>query len=563
MLPSACQTAAISLVAEQPPTIGYIDRDLVNVLDRNGASMGSEFLSRLLARTCVGVLLASGSAGALAADSSEPKTGRLWSPCLEWTIQNRTWIGNAFDVRASAEFVHEETGEIRHTEMFYAGDNVWAFRFTGTRSGRWTFTTSSEDDQLRGHTGTAVIEPAQGRTHGFLKNFGNKWGWEGTEQPFVPQLVMWDYLVGDNCPRTFHNNAALVEQKISQAMVDRGFHGFHVPVLGGRWFEIDSDSDRVMLSMVNPDVRTFEALELLITMTHEAGGFVHIWPWGDHQRSQTPRSLDGGINGVVDRRLQRYIAARLGPLPGWSMGYGFDLDEWVSARQVKQWRDAMHRMMGWHHFLGGRPAGPNQGVDHSVDAKWNVGLDYSSYEHHRPTYEVYLAALNAIPTQPVMSEDRFRIRQSRYREKDYDESMTRRGLYHATMAGGVANIWGIHPDLEPGGLHRNEDDLRTYFTFFDGHRRFLADMKPANHLSRDEDTRVLQSLQAQSLVVYREDADSIQIDLSTVAEPLYVIAVDTKKAYAEIELGQLDAKQQLIRLPRRSDWVLGLGRFGR
>ena len=78
--------------------------------------------------------------------------------------------------------------------------------------------------------------------------------------------------------------------------------------------------------------------------------------------------------------------------------------------------------MGWSHFLGGRPAGPNQGTDHSRDAAWNEGLDYSSYEHHRPTYEVYVAALQAVPGKPVMSEDRFRIRRSPYPEKDYSHS---------------------------------------------------------------------------------------------------------------------------------------------
>ncbi|MAG93645.1 MAG: hypothetical protein CMJ48_07840, partial [Planctomycetaceae bacterium] len=43
-------------------------------------------------------------------------------------------------------------------------------------------------------------------------------------------------------------------------------------------------------------------------------------------------------------------------------------------------------------------------------------------------------------------EDRFRIRHSKtYADKDYTMEMTRRGLWHSTMAGGVANIWGHLP----------------------------------------------------------------------------------------------------------------------
>ena len=57
---------------------------------------------------------------------------------------------------------------------------------------------------------------------------------------------------------------------------------------------------------------------------------MHLWTWGDEQRHMTPARW--GINGNVDRATpERYIAARLGPLPGWTMGYGFDLDEWVNA----------------------------------------------------------------------------------------------------------------------------------------------------------------------------------------------------------------------------------------
>lgn len=148
------------------------------------------------------------------------------------------------------------------------------------------------------------------------------------------------------------------------------------------------------------------------------------------------------------------------------MGYGFDLDEWVTADELRTWRDSLHGLMGWHHFLGGRPEGPNLGLDHAVDADWNRGLDYSSYEHHRPTFEVYAVAIAAWPGQPVLSEDRFRIRESPYPEKDYSPDLVRRGLYHSTMAGGVGNIWGFDPKISPGGRFPNVEQLRTYATFF-------------------------------------------------------------------------------------------------
>jgi hypothetical protein len=485
-----------------------------------------------------------------------------WYPYLQWTIVNPNWSGNTFDLRATVEFKHHTSGETRRTEMFFMGGETWVFRFTGTRPGTWSFVTSSEDEDLRGHTGNVIISPnPDADAHGFLKKFGSKWGWEGTEKAFVPQLVMWDYITGSNNTRVFHNNPELIDRKIKQFIIEHGFNGFHIPVIGGRWFDINTKSDRVEPTMKEPDFRTFEALEMLITRTHQAGGLVHIWPWGDHQRSQTPRSLAGGIGGAVDMRLRRYIAARLGPIPGWSMGYGFDLDEWVTARQVKGWRDSIHRYLSWSHFLGGRPVGPNHGSDHTSDALWNEGLDYSSYEHHRPTYEVYLAAIEAKPGQPVMSEDRFRIRTGRYPEKDYNAELTRRGLYHSTMAGGVANIWGIHPDISFGGVYPNRDQIKTYSVFFNDKGRFLADMVPVNRLSKDADTRILFSRSARSLILYRENTDSIQVNLSDISISLPTVAVDTKKPYNEIRLGNLQPKVLIIKLPEVSDWVVALGQF--
>jgi hypothetical protein len=129
------------------------------------------------------------------------------------------------------------------------------------------------------------------------------------------------------------------------------------------------------------------------------------------------------------------------------------------------------------------------------------------------------------------------------------------------MAGGVANIWGIHPDLSPLGAYPNKDQLRTYSVFFHQRGRFLADMKPVRQLSPDPDTRVLLSRSLQSAVAYREATAIIRVDLSSMRRSLPAEAVDTKKAYDETRLGQLEPKSQTISLPYVSDWVVAIGYF--
>lgn len=511
--------------------------------------------TRRMSAILLALALALSASSRMAIGASLDKTGSQWAPFLEWSLTNASYSGNAYDLVATVTFTHGASGESHTSEMFYAGGNTWKFRFTGTRTGAWSVTTASSDADLNGHTGTVTVNAnPDAKAHGFMKAFGEKWGWQGTETAFIPQYVMWDDNGGSN-PKNFHNNPTRIDNEIQEYMVGHGFTGFHVAVVGGRWFDMDRSSNNVDTSLTEPDPRTFEALELLITKTHAAGGAVHIWAWGDDSRRQTPKRLTGGMNGAIDRRLQRYIAARLGPIPGWSMGYGFDLDEWVSASQLQTWHDYMQGKLGWFHFLGGRPAWPNSGTNHSAAVGWNTPLSYSSYEHHKPTYDVYVAALLAVPNKPVFSEDRFRMR-NEGRSKDYNQEQTRRGLWDSSMAGGVANIWG---NLLSGASapYPNKDHLETCARFFAD--RFRTDLTRANSLT---DGVCLKSPGNQHYLFYRQDASSIRLDLAGMSGAQPAIAVDAKKAYAEINIGSLNASNQTWTAPYASDWAIAVGDFG-
>ena len=474
------------------------------------------------------------------------KTGTQWYPYIEWSLTNPSFDGNPYDLEAKATFRHA-SGETRTTGLFYAGDRTWKFRFTGIKTGNWSFATSSKDPELNGHSGEVTIVPnPDSKARGFLTRSGNKWAWQGADVAMVPQLVMYAELP------EFAGKPEKIDRDIQTFLKEHGFNGFHVGVLA-RWLGFDHPSyDTIESSDPNPDPRTIEALELLITKTHQAGGMVHLWAWGDEQRHMSPEKW--GINGKVDRRLQRYIAARLGPLPGWSMGYGFDLDEWVTKEDLRRWHEHMHQHMGWSHFLGGRSGGPNHGTDHR---SWQIyeGLDYAGYEHHRPTYQVYAAALDANPNKPVFSEDRFRVRQpSPYPEKDYTEILTRRGLWDSTMAGGVANIWGSL--VQPSGAYERKQWIQTWARFFE--HRFLKELVRANDLT---DGVCLKTPDNTRAIFYKEDAESIRLDLSRLRSEQPAIAVDALTG-KEIDLEQLSPEQHVWKAPYKSDWAIAIGRFG-
>jgi hypothetical protein len=489
------------------------------------------------------------AAGAWA--QSLDRSGALFSPCLEWKLEHAGHSGNPFDVQAAAVFTHAASGERRTTGMFYDGDGTWKFRFSGTRTGKWTFVTRSSAAALNGKTGSVVIAgPVGGKVvHGFVTSVdGNRWGWQTGEsaddiEPFVPQLVMARDL-------SAYRDTAKIDGDIQRWLVDHGFNGIHVAPLC-RWFDLEQISaDKIPAADPNPDPRTFEILEQLITRFHREGGLVHIWAWGDESRRMTPRKW--GINGKADRRLQRYIAARLGPLPGWTMSYGFDLWEWVDGRQLAEWHRHLHEHFGWPHLLGGR-------WEKNQLSQATEVLDYASYEQHRPDYGKYVEMIEKRPTKPSFAEDRFRVREpSPYPDKDYDLDMTRRGLWHSTLAGGVANIWGyLSPSADEGGSqpYPNRQQIQTWARFFE--HRFVRGMQRASHLT-DGFALCSTHTGGSVLVVYKEDATSIGLDLSGMKSGLRAVAVDTKKPYAEIGIGTLKSESQTWKAPYQSDWAIAV-----
>jgi hypothetical protein len=469
--------------------------------------------------------------------ASPPKETKLWEP-VEWKFENPGYEANPYDLVAVAVFTHKNTGRKIQTGLFYDASDTWKLRFTGTHTGQWDFVTKSADPDLNGLKGRVNILSNHG-VPGFITNYGSKWGRLGIDEAFVPQYVMY-------CdPDKFHGRPDLLDADILEFFVEHGFNGFHIAVLC-RWFNLEkTSSNEITAADPNPDPRTFEALELLLSKVHAAGGVLHIWAWGDEQRRMTPKRW--GLNGKVDRRLQRYICARLGPLPSWSMGYGFDLQEWVEEKDLKLWHEYMHKHLGWPHYLGGRATDLTQIYP---------GLDYSSYQQHRPDYDMYVKAIEQYPDKPSFLEDRFRVRKNVYPEKDYDFDMTRRGLWHSTMAGGAANIWGNLLDPRPDGAshpYPNKHQIHTWSRFWK--TRFKKQMLRDNSITDGFCLKIPGKL----LVFYKEDTDSVKINLGELQGSFHAVAVNTKSPYKEIEITDLKPDTgQLFKAPSRSDWAIAV-----
>ncbi|MEM1261942.1 MAG: hypothetical protein AAGH76_06080 [Pseudomonadota bacterium] len=317
--------------------------------------------------------------------------------------------------------VTHESGVRIHTTTF-AIDSVSKYRFTPTLPGRWV----GPDGMV---LTASDIRPTYAA--GFVKAKGAFWARSATGAVFAPQYVM--YYDSD------------IEGGIDEFIRGHGFTGFHIANL--RDF------------LVNPAF--FEAV---VIQTYRAGGVTHFWLWGDEQRGQTPNSYSGDVE-----TLYRAIGARLGPLPGWTVGFGFDLYEWADDAAVDNFRLALEATSSYRHLIGAR-GNKNRYEEVYPDA------DFASWEWHRPTLHDYHQHVERARGRPAFSEDRFRIRTAtRYPEKDYDEDLTRRGMWESLVAGGVANIWGNQDST--GRFSRAYKNREQLLLFRDTVDRYLsADM---------------------------------------------------------------------------------------
>ena len=478
------------------------------------------------------------------------QTGSLWAPYVEWQLENESIEGNPFDITADVTFTHEASGEVIRTPMFYVGDNThWAFRFSGTRSGRWTFTTTSSDADLDGFSGEVIIDATTDAPFGFLvaenQKFAVQTGESGELQGTLYNVYMngtWETdQVGD-----FSLEPERLTQQIDVLLDETQANGFNVVFMEvfNNWFKFGTVAHNEH-ERDTPDPDTFMVLETLITRAHARGLHVHLWMWGDEQRKQTPRGVGEGINGKEDKRLQRYIAARLGPIPGWTMAYGFDLEEWAKPEDVLEWHDSLQSLSGWPHLLTARELNTYKGYTFKLPEPLDiVSTDDRPFDTPEVSfYELALQRFEENAGRPLMFERRFLYT----RDDVWTMDATRQALWQFAMAGGAASIWGAI--WEDGTPYPNPEQLRIHHDFWQQY--FSLDLRVSPELSDGMTLR-----DAQRIIIYKENTDSITLNL-TDTNAVSVFALDTRAdSYEELELRDFDASASRWQAPYVSDWVL-------
>jgi len=518
------------------------------------------------------------------------RSARMWE-CEEYSLTNPTWSGNPFDLVATVTLAHAK--EVRTTEMFYAGGDTWKFRFTGTRTGTWSVSTSSNDPDLDGHTGSVTISArARSDIKGFLTNAGNKYAIMEEDVGDLKGYVYQVFMNQQDFEQQHEHRSRILGHPSRTGLIadywnntrDNGFNIYFFAVFYS-WFRmgalsIDDFASNSDADLDLPDLRLFETLEFAIKYAHERGGRTHIWAWGDNDRKQTPNHLGDGFRGKRHRRLIRYIAARLGPLPGWTMNFGFDTIEMPNAEaDGAWWADQMNRTIGWRHILTSRGWDNESLGAHSYAGFGGNPYDLETSDKGPADYREIKEDLEARKDKPSVYEERHTYNRwqcwpaSVSDPNRLSETGCRRLIWWETMAGGMGGFFGHFSDRfneygpfqanGPCGYH--PDSLKRAFRT---HREFWKNGRLRLNMSSDN-SRVsgamgycLVASDNKHFVFFAEDTDSVTVDLNGMPGSQSVMSVDGRMDYCENNMGKLPAGVHTIVLGRTSDWVLAVGEFG-
>jgi hypothetical protein len=523
------------------------------------------------------------------ADDLGNRKAHMWE-CEEYSLLNTTWSGNPFDLVATATFKH--AGEKRVTEMFYNGGDTWKFRFTGTRAGVWKLSTSSSDADLDGHKGSITVTPrANSGMKGFLTHVGNKYAIMAEDIDHLEGYVYQVFMNQQDYEQQHkHFSRILGHRRRSELIADywnntreNGFDIYFFAVFYS-WFRMGALSINDFSSSADPDLNQpdpalFDTLELAIKYAHERGGRTHIWAWGDNDRRQTPNHLGDGFRGKRHQRLIRYIAARLGPLPGWSMNFGFDTIEMPNSEaDGAWWADQMNRKMGWPHILTSRGWEDDSFGANSYSGFGGNPYDLETTDKGPADYQEIRQHILAHRSKPSIYEERHTYNRwkcwpGRVPDPDrLNETGCRRLIWYEAMAGGMGGFFGhfserfnrygpFHPE-GPCGYHPDslKRAFRTYCEFWKGGRLKLS-MSPDNSRVSGATGYCLVTADKQHFVFFVEDADSITININGMQGNQPVVLIDTMARYDEIDKGRLSAGVHTIRMGSTSDWTLAVGDF--
>lgn len=334
--------------------------------------------------------------------------GKWRRKVLSFTTGN--YSGNPFEIPIDGTFVHSQSGQSLTLPGYYDGDNTWKIGFMPTEVGQWTYTTSSPNGDLKGHTGTVhVVESGH---QGLLAGdpaYPNKWRYADGDH-IVPIGVFVNAMLEGAPAQEFTDMADFVQS-----------HNLHF--LNFRISEHDRAFEDVSAKTMH--LPRWRRLEKRMEILTERGLGVDIMLYTDDDGKPS-----FGAQSPQEQMLIRYTVARLCGFPTVMFNSGIDLAEYRNQSWVNWYGQTVKSLDPYGHPVSSRYGGG------SGNLKMN-GQTYNSVGERNSEIAALVAAFAPGDNVPASNNDNW----SEDLANDINGHTVddiRRAAWKVTVAGGVA-----------------------------------------------------------------------------------------------------------------------------
>ena len=334
--------------------------------------------------------------------------GKWRRKVLDFSATN--YSGNPFEVLLDGTFVHSQSGKSLTLPGYYDGANTWKIGFMPTETGSWTYTTSSPNSELNGHSGT--LEVVESGHPGLLTadpSHPNKWRFlDGSL--VIPIGVFVNAMLEDSSDQEFRamadfvrsNNMHFLNFRISEhdlAFENVGANTMHLP----RWQRLE------------------ERMEVLT----ERGLGVDIMFYTDDSGKPS-----FGAQSTQEQLLIRYAVARLCGFPTVMFNSGIDLAEYRDQNWVNWFGQTIKALDPYGHPVSSRYGGGSGNLKMS-------GQTYNSVGARNSEFNGLLDAFQPNDNVPASNNDNW-SEDLANNINGHTTDDIRRAAWKATLAGGVA-----------------------------------------------------------------------------------------------------------------------------
>ncbi|MCF7707552.1 MAG: DUF5060 domain-containing protein [Verrucomicrobia bacterium] len=423
-------------------------------------------------------------------------------------FENASWEGNPYGLQFKAVF--ESPSDRSLTQFgFYAGGNTWKIYFMPDETGVWSYTTISPDADLDGHTGEFICKSSDlpGALVGAGEN-GNRWKY--ADAGYVMPLI-WG--VGAYKKGIGHFRAHNPDDPNVRAAINKASDIGAILLNTGAIVLAKRDWAKAWPNDAMPYVNGKEGIifnpvfwdNLNATMDYARDrgmGFYFMLYTDDALK---PDNLGIAPDSKSERRLFRYVTARLAPYPVVLWDSGIDITEYRNHAWINRFTDWFRRNDPWKHPVSSRHGGGSGSAVAENQTYDSVGGAFM------PKRDELLKHLRK--TVPTAHTDHWRVFISR---GDWTNRKIRNAVWYCGLSGGQAPF----PDYSQGAFDRRVMDKgaimiehATHF-FHDMTVYGFGNLYPADSMILSGENAVAARNADMEFVVYDKDGGLLELDLT-------------------------------------------------